>query len=462
MAGLPQQVQLPADRPRPPVASQLGGQVEVRLDPELHQALRDLATGSGASLFMVLQAGLAALLTRLGAGTDIPVGSPIAGRTDEALDELVGFFVNTLVLRTDTSGDPGFADLLGRVRQKALTAYDHQDVPFEYLVEVVNPARSLAHHPLFQVMLALQNAPGGDFDLPGLDVAAYPVAARTAKFDLGVSLAERFGPDGSPAGIVGAVEYATDLFDRSTVETLFVRWTRLLAAVVAAPELPISAIDLLSAGERCELLPAAEGCAVAATLPELFAAQVAATPDAVALVSGDTELTYAELDARANRFAHALMARGVGPEQVVAVALPRSVESMVAVLGVLKAGAAYLPVDPSYPEARIAFMLDDARPVVVVDDPAMVVEVSEWPDTDPKVALDVRHPAYVIYTSGSTGRPKGVLVGHGGVASLVAAQIERFAIEPGSRVLQFASPSFDASVSEIFTALACGAALVLP
>ncbi|MFK0256518.1 amino acid adenylation domain-containing protein, partial [Streptomyces sp. NPDC090445] len=462
LAGLPQQVQLPADRPRPPVASQQGGQVAVRLDAELHRALRDLATARGASMFMVLQAGLAALLTRLGAGTDIPIGSPIAGRTDQALDELVGFFVNTLVLRTDTSGNPAFAELLGRVRQKALTAYGHQDVPFEYLVEVVNPARSLAHHPLFQVMLGLHNAPGGEFALPGLDVAAYPVAAGTAKFDLGVSLAERFGPDGSPAGIVGVVEYATDLFDRSTVETLFVRWTRLLTAVVAAPEQPIGRIDLLSAGERRELLPAAEGGAVAGTLPEMFAAQVAATRDAVALVSGDTELTYAELDARANRFAHALLARGVGPEQVVAVALPRSVESVVAVLGVLKAGAAYLPVDPSYPEARIAFMLDDARPAVVVDDPAMAAEVSEWPDTDPKVALDVRHPAYVIYTSGSTGRPKGVLVGHGGMASLVAAQIERFAIEPGSRVLQFASPSFDASVSEIFTALLCGAALVLP
>ncbi|MEU2396021.1 amino acid adenylation domain-containing protein [Streptomyces sp. NPDC007369] len=462
LAGLPQQVQLPSDRPRPPVASQLGGQVVVRLAPELHQALRKLATARGASMFMVLQAGLAALLTRLGAGTDIPIGSPIAGRTDQALDELVGFFVNTLVLRTDTSGDPGFAELLGRVRQKALTAYDHQDVPFEYLVEVVNPARSLAHHPLFQIMLGLHNAPRGDFDLPGLDVASYPVAVVTAKFDLGVSLAERFGPDGSPAGIVGAVEYATDLFDRSTVETFFARWTRLLAAVAAAPDQPIGGIDLLSDAERCELLRAVEGGAAGASLPEMFAAQVAATPDAVALVCGDTELTYAELDARANRFAHALIARGIGPEQTVAVALPRSVESVVAVLGVLKAGAAYLPVDPAYPQARIAYMLEDARPALMVEDPALVTEVSGWPETDPVVELDVRHPAYVIYTSGSTGRPKGVVVGHGGVASLVAGQIERFAIDPDSRVLQFASPSFDASVSEIYTALLRGAALVLP
>ncbi|MGW4690524.1 amino acid adenylation domain-containing protein, partial [Streptomyces sp. NPDC004244] len=460
LSGLPQQLQLPADRPRPPVASQQGGQVGVRLDAELHRALRDLATAHGASMFMVLQAGLAALLTRLGAGTDIPIGSPIAGRTDQALDELVGFFVNTLVLRTDTSGDPDFAELLGRVRQKALTAYDHQDVPFEYLVGVVNPARSLAHHPLFQIMLGLQNAPGGDFDLPGLDVAAYPVAAGTARFDLGVSLAERFGSDGSPVGIVGAVEYATDLFDRSTVEALLARWARLLAAVAAAPDLPISGIDLLSARERSELLPAVDGAVAPVSLPALFAAQVAATPDAVALVSGDTELTYAELDARANRFAHALTARGVGPELVVAVALPRSVESVVAVLGVLKAGAAYLPVDPAYPRARIDFMLGDARPAVVVDDPALVA-AGGFPEVDPAVVVDSGHPAYVIYTSGSTGRPKGVVVSHMGVSGLVAAQIERLGVAPGSRVLQFASPSFDASFWDLCSALLTGAALVL-
>ncbi|MFF2149262.1 amino acid adenylation domain-containing protein, partial [Kitasatospora sp. NPDC058190] len=465
LAGLPEQLRLPADRPRPAAVSYGGDLLELRIDAELHAALAELARRSGASLFMVLQAALAALYTRLGAGTDIPIGSPIAGRTDEALDDLVGFFVNTLVLRTDTSGDPSFAELLGRVRETALSAYAHQDVPFEHLVEVLNPSRSLSHHPLFQTILAVQNAPMGRFSLPGLDVATYAVATGTAKFDLGVSLVEQFGPDGSPAGIVGAVEYATDLFDRSTVDALARRWTLLLEAVTADPEQPIGRIDLLDADERHRLLERGNETARevgAVPVPDAFAAQVAATPDALALVCGDTELTYRQLSARANRFAHALIARGVGPEQVVAVALPRSVESVVAVLGVLKAGAAYLPVDPAYPQARIAFMLDDARPSVVVDDPAMVAEAAAWPDTDPVVTLDVRQPAYVIYTSGSTGRPKGVVVGHGGVASLVAGQIERFAIEPDSRVLQFASPSFDASVSEIYTALLRGAALVLP
>ncbi|MFI0967599.1 non-ribosomal peptide synthase/polyketide synthase [Streptomyces sp. NPDC021080] len=465
LSDLPELLQLPADRPRPAVAGWRGDHVGLELSPELHAALTELARKSGASLFMVLQAALAALYTRLGAGTDIPIGSPIAGRTDEALDDLVGFFVNTLVLRTDTSGDPSFAELLGRVRETALSAYAHQDVPFEHLVEALNPSRSLSHHPLFQTILAVQNAPMGRFSLPGLEVSTYAVATGTAKFDLGVSLVEQFAPDGSPAGIVGAVEYATDLFDRSTVAALAGRWTRLLEAVTADPDRSIGRIELLDADERHRLLEQGNATARAVDavpVPQAFAAQVAATPDAVALVCGDSELTYRQLDARANRFAHALIARGVGPEQTVAVALPRSVESVVAVLGVLKAGAAYLPVDPAYPAARIAYMLDDAQPALMVDDPALVTEVSAWPDTDPVVALDVRHPAYVIYTSGSTGRPKGVVVGHGGVASLVAAQIERFAIEPDSRVLQFASPSFDASVSEIYTALLRGAALVLP
>ncbi|MFD8912686.1 non-ribosomal peptide synthase/polyketide synthase [Streptomyces sp. NPDC059575] len=460
LAGLPDQLALPADRPRPAAMSYRGDLLDVRIDAELHASLAELARRTGTSLFMVLQAALAALYTRLGAGCDIPIGSPIAGRTDEALDDLVGFFVNTLVLRTDTSGDPTFTELLDRVRETALSAYAHQDVPFEHLVEVLNPTRSLSHHPLFQTGLVVQNAPGGDFDLPGLTTTGMPVSTGTSRLDLTFGLAERYGPDGAPAGLSGAVEYSADLFDRSTVETLFTRWTRLLAAVAAAPDLPIGGIDLLSDEEHGALLPAAGGGAAPSSVPEMFAARVAATPDAVAVVRGDTELTYAQLDARANQFAHALTAQGVGPEQIVAVALPRSPESVVAVLGVLKAGAAYLPVDPSYPPSRIAFMLDDARPTMVIDDPA-TVNGGDWPDSPPVTAFDVRHPAYVIYTSGSTGRPKGVVVSHSGVAALVAAQVERLGVGPGGRVLQFASPSFDAAFWDLCGALLTGAALVL-
>ncbi|MEU9118235.1 amino acid adenylation domain-containing protein, partial [Streptomyces sp. NPDC048483] len=379
--------------------------------------------------------------------------------------DLVGFFVNTLVLRTDTSGDPTFDELVRRVRENALAAYAHQDLPFEHLVEELNPARSLSHHPLFQVMFALQNAPMGDFDLPGLTVSGLPVPTGTAKFDLGFNLVERFGADGAPAGLAGAVEYATDLYDRATVDGLVARWTRLLEAVVADPRRPIGRIEVLSADERRRLLEDPNDSAVpvdAVPLPVSFARQARTTPDAVALVHGDASLTYRELDARANRFAHALVARGIGPERIVALALPRSVELVVAVLGTMKAGAAYLPVDPAYPGSRIAVMLDDARPALVVDDPDLVTGTAQHPETAPDVALDARHPAYVIYTSGSTGRPKGVVVSHAGIAGLVAAQVERFAIDADSRVLQFASPSFDASVSEMYTALLTGATLVLP
>ncbi|MEU1517123.1 non-ribosomal peptide synthase/polyketide synthase, partial [Streptomyces sp. NPDC005811] len=462
LADLPEQLRLPADRPRPAVASYRGEHLLVELDAGLHTGLARLARRRGASLFMVLQAALAALCTRLGAGTDIAVGSPIAGRTDQALDDLVGFFVNTLVLRTDTSGDPGFTELLDRVRESALGAYAHQDLPFEHLVEELNPVRSLAHHPLFQVMFALQNAPMGAFDLPGLRVAPMAVPTGTAKFDLGFNLYERHHADGTPAGIAGAVEYATDLYDRAGVADLVDRWTRLLHAVVADPDLPLARIDVLSADERDRLLTGTDGTAVPVDpvpLPTAFARQVRATPDAPALVADGVELSYAQLDRRANQFAHALLERGVGAEDVVALVLPRSVDLVVGILGTMKAGAAYLPVDPDYPAARRAFMLADARPALVVEAAGLG---DGRPETPPEVALDVRHPAYVIYTSGSTGRPKGVVVTHAGIAHLVAAQVERFAVDARSRVLQFASPSFDASVSELYTALLTGATLVLP
>jgi len=441
------------------------------------------------SLFMVLQAGLAALLSKLGAGTDIPLGSPIAGRTDQALDDLIGFFVNTLVLRTDVSGNPSFAQLLARVRETALAAYAHQDVPFEYLVEVLNPARSLAHHPLFQAMLTLQNAPEADFDLPGLDVSLVPAPTGTAKFDLGFSLWERRGPNGTLEGIDGVVEYAADLFDPATVQTLMARWTRLLEAVLADPDLPISRIDLLDTQERRRLLVECNDTAVEvsqACLPVLFEAQVRRSPEAVAVVFGDTTLTYAQLNARANRLAHALIGRGVGPEQIVALALPRSAEMVVAVLAVLKTGAGYLPVDPDYPPKRIGFMLGDTQPALlltstqtaacvptdaatpwlVVDDPDTIHLLASCADSDPGDTdrtgrLLPQHPAYVIYTSGSTGQPKGVVVSHAGISNLAAAQIEHFQVETRSRVLQFASPSFDASFSELCLALLSGAALVV-
>ncbi|MGW7555111.1 condensation domain-containing protein, partial [Streptomyces rimosus] len=365
LAGLPEQVTFPADRPRPAVASYQGSYAEFTIDAALHQRLADLSRASGATVFMALQAGMAALLTRLGAGTDIALGSGVAGRTDEALDDLVGLFVNTFVLRTDTSGDPSFEELLARVRESSLAAYAHQDVPFEHLVELLNPQRSTAYHPLFQVALVLQNTDQGDFTLPGLRVRMEEVDAGTSRFDMLLSLTEQYDAAGRPAGIATLVEYATDLFDRSTVESLVARWIRLLEQALDAPERLIGQADLLTGQERRQLLEHWNDTAAdvhPGTLVDLVEAQVERSPEATAVLYGDTALTYAELNARANRLARHLVGLGVGPERLVAVALPRSAETVVALLGVLKAGGAYLPLDPDDPAERLLATLRDARP----------------------------------------------------------------------------------------------------
>ncbi len=391
---LPDQIELPADRARPAVSSHRGGHVPLRIDAELHRALLNLSLDSQASLFMVLQAGVAALLTRLGAGSDIPIGSPIAGRTDAALDDLVGFFVNTLVLRTDTSSNPSPRELIGRVRSNNLAAYGHQDLPFERLVEVLNPERSLSRHPLFQVFLVLQNNASADFALPGLTLKPEDFNVASARFDLAFALGENRSTDGSPAGIDGILQYATDLFDRGTVEALAQRFIRLLAAAVANPELPIGRLDILSAAERHAILREwndAERPIPSATLPELFAAQAAQSPDATAVVFEDATLTYAQLDARANQLAHHLQSLGVGPEVVVGLCVERSLEMMVALLGILKAGGAYLPLDPAYPPDRLAFMLEDAAAPVLLTQSALHEQLpahaaktvcldADWPD----------------------------------------------------------------------------------
>ncbi|MFJ4184418.1 amino acid adenylation domain-containing protein [Kitasatospora sp. NPDC089509] len=482
LAGAPEELELPADRPRPAVASHRGERIEFAVDAALHRAVTDLAAAHGATAFMVVQAAFAALLSRLGAGTDVPLGTPIAGRTDQALDELVGFFVNTLVLRTDLSGDPSFTELLGRVRESTLGAYAHQDVPFEQVVEAVNPSRSMGRHPLAQTMIAWQSNAEPRLDLPGLTAEAVATGAVAARFDLSLSLGERTAEDGSPAGLAGSFEYAVDLFDRATVELLAERFRRLLDTVTAAPDAPVGAVELLTDAERGRLLTEWNATAVPvtpATLPALFEAQAARTPGSVALACEGRELTYAELNAAANRLARRLVALGAGPERRVAIALPRSERFPVALLAVLKSGAAYVPVDPAYPAERISYLLADAAPVLLLTDGATALpehtvrsvdldalDLTALPEHDltdgeRQAPLRPDHPAYVIYTSGSTGRPKGVVVPHHGLAGLAGAQIERFAVEPGSRVLQFASTSFDAAVSELAMALLAGATAVL-
>ncbi|MEU6237426.1 amino acid adenylation domain-containing protein, partial [Kitasatospora sp. NPDC047058] len=477
LAALPEELALPTDRPRPAVAGHRGGRTGFELTAETHRRLLALAQESGASLFMVAQAALAALLHRLGAGEDIPVGTVIAGRTDEALNELVGFFVNTLVLRTDVSGDPTFRELVDRVREFDLTAYGHQDVPFERLVEVLNPVRSLARHPLAQVTLALEDNAAPLLELPGLDVAVRRLETDTAKFDLSLRLGERFDAEGRPAGLAASIEFARDLFDEPTVRVLGERFRRLVEAVTADPAVRIGSVELLDGTERRRILDDWNDTALAvpaATAPALFAAQAARTPDAPALVHESTVLDYRTLDERAGRLAALLAAHGAGRGRTVAVALGRGTDTVVSLLAAMKAGAAYLPVDPAYPAERIAYILDDARPCLVVTTtalqdvlpadgtPRLLLDTAELPaEPLPDVPLTLRDPAYVIYTSGSTGRPKGVVVGHTGVASMAAAHRTRFGGGAGHRVLQFSSPSFDASMWEILTTLVNGSTLVL-
>ncbi|MEW1654275.1 amino acid adenylation domain-containing protein [Streptomyces sp. NPDC093707] len=478
LAGVPEALTLPWDRPRPAVTDHRGEAHFFRLDQDTHQGLVELARASGCTLFMVVQAAVSVLLSRHGAGEDIPLGTAVAGRSDEALDDLVGFFVNTLVLRTDLSGDPTFRELLDRVREFDLTAFAHQDVPFERLVEALNPARSQDHHPLFQVMLVLQNQATADIELPGLTATGQPVHTGISKFDLTFSFTETRDASGTAAGIDAHLEYSTELFDPGTVHRLAHRLRRLLSAVVADADLPVRGYDLLTAQERSRMLgewgrgPAAY--LPASTVPELFAEQVTRTPDAQAVRDTTGTLTYAQLNARANDLAHHLSGHGIGPEDLVALALPRSTDLIVAILAVLKARAAYLPLDPAYPPARIAFMLADAAPSFVITTASLRTELpttarclalddtAAWSTghtADPRTGPLPTHPAYVIYTSGSTGRPKGVVVTHQGVGAMVRTQTERLGLTSASRVLQMASISFDAAFWDLCMGLLTGACL---
>ncbi|MET9888505.1 amino acid adenylation domain-containing protein, partial [Streptomyces sp. NPDC006430] len=491
LAGAPEELELPFDHQRPAVASYQGHLVPLEIPAEVHARLAEVTRAEGVTVAMALQAALAVLLSNLGAGTDIPIGSVNAGRTDEALDDLVGFFVNTLVLRTDLTGSPTFRELLSRVRESSLSAFAHQDVPFERLVEELAPTRSLARHPLFQVTLAVQNNAEAVLDLSGMrtEGAAEADAQGTtvAKFDLDVSVGETFDAQGAPAGLRGVLIAAADLFEPATVERLAGRLALVLETVANDPDRLLSGVDVLGEVERRRLLAEWSGTAAevpAGTIPELFEAQVARTPDAVAVVADGFEVSYAELDARANRLARLLVGRGVGPESVVGVCLERGIDLVVALLAVTKAGAAYLPIDPAYPAERVEFMLVDAGALCVMtseasqgalpqgvaritlDAPAVYGELEALVDTplsdaDRGGVLLAAHPAWVIYTSGSTGRPKGVVVTHVGIGSLVGAQAERFAVDGASRVLQFASVGFDAASAEIWVALCAGARLVV-
>ncbi|MFC0105615.1 amino acid adenylation domain-containing protein [Kibdelosporangium aridum subsp. largum] len=473
LSGLPEVLRLPVDRPRPAVASYRGDQVSFEIDGRTRLLVERLARRQDVTVSMVLQAGLAVLLSRLGAGEDIPIGSPIAGRTDEALQDLVGFFVNTWVLRTAVRPSMPFTDVLSQVKRKALAAYENQDAPFELLVELLNPVRSTAHHPLFQVSLAFQNTATSPFRIPGAKVELTGASTGTARFDLFVNIVD------SPAGSDwrGFVEYATDLFDRQTVDVLMTRFVRVLRELAVDPTRAVGRIDLLEAYERQQLLTAWNNAPVARsgmTIPALFRAQALRTPDAVAVVDGTEHVTYRELERRAGLLAGELVRIGAGQDQVVAVALPRSAELIVALVAVLKAGAAYVPIDLDHPAERIEFLLTDAAPVATVTDqpnaralcrsgiPLVLIDqpaVVEGEDADVTVPADAA--AYLIYTSGSTGVPKGVITTHANVLALFEGTASWLATGPRDVWAWCHSEAFDFSTWEIWGALLHGGTVLV-
>ena len=486
LAGMPERLVLPTDRPYPPVADYRGASVAVDWPAGLQQRVRDVAREHNATSFMVIQAALAVLLSQLSANPDVAVGFPIAGRRDPALDELVGFFVNTLVLRVDLAGDPSVAELLAQVRGRSLAAFEHQDVPFEVLVERLNPTRSLTHHPLIQVMLGWESFPGQDNDpaaglaLGDVQVTPLPADTHTARMDLVFFLRERWSEAGEPAGIYGAVEFRTDVFDAASIQALIERFERVLVAMTADPARRLSSMDVLDEAEHARLDEIGNRAVLTespagVSIPVLFAAQVARTPEAVALTCGDLSMTYRELDEAANRLAHLLAGQGVGAGECVALLFSRSAEAIVAILAVLKTGAAYLPIDPALPAARIGFMVADAAPMVAIttagradrlDGCDLPVIDIEDPRIDTYLCTGLPAPspddiAYIIYTSGTTGVPKGVAVTHHNVTGLFDSLEVGLELAPGQVWTQCHSLAFDFSVWEIWGALLHGGRLVV-
>src|SRR3989338_7601424 len=476
LAGAPPVLVLPTDHPRPTVKTFRGATHAFALSQSLSDALDTLSRHEGVTLFMTLLAAFKAFLVRYTGQTDLVVGTPIANRTRRELEGLIGFFVNTLALRTDCAGDPPFRELLARVREVTLGAYAHQDLPFEQLVEALKPVRDLSHTPIVQILFVFQNIPPAPLTLPGVTLEALEVPPGTAKFDLTLSCLE------TAQGLRGLWEYNTDLFDAPTIQRMASHFETFLEGLLAHPEGRLSELPLLAEAERRQLL--VEWNATQAAYPqdvclhELVEAQVARTPAAVAVVCEDQALTYEELNRRANQLAHHLQHLGVGPEVCVGVCLERSVELLVALLAILKAGGAYVPLDTRYPKDRLAFLLDDARVLVLLTQQSLLPTL---PKTSvPVICLDTagdilsrespENPcspvspanlAYIIYTSGSTGKPKGVAVEHRGLCNLARAQIQTFDIQPESRILQFAALTYDASISEIIMALCAGATLYL-
>ncbi|MBZ4377474.1 non-ribosomal peptide synthetase, partial [Corallococcus sp. AS-1-6] len=475
LAGAPAALELPTDRPRPPVQSHRGATVDVRIPGHLVEALKALAQREGATPFMVFLAAFQVLLSRYAAQDDVSVGSPIAGRTQAETEGLIGFFVNTLVLRARVDPRATFRELLVQVRATTLAAYEHQHLPFEKLVEAVQPTRDLSRNPLFQAMFVLQNMPGGELRLPGLSMRTLPLETRFAKFDLSLGLRE------APTGMMGTLEYATDLFDAATVQRMAGHFGVLLEAIAKKPESRLGDLPLLTDAERQQLLvewnPPASQVEREPSIPAMVEAQVRRTPDALAVITPERKLTYRELDAKANQLAHRLRGLGVGPEVRVGLCVERTEDLVIGALGILKAGGAYVPLDPSYPRERLGWLLEDAQGPALVAHSHLLqalpettatpvcldtdVELAKQPTTAPTVDIHAGHLAYLIYTSGSTGRPKGVAISHGNAVSFLHWALETFSPEELKGTLAATSLNFDLSVFELFAPLSSGGAVVV-
>src|SRR6266568_2834330 len=469
-------LELPTNRPRPTVQTYRRQRHLLMVPKPLSQKLLALSRQEGVTLFMTLLAAFNVLLYRYSLQEDLLVGSPIANRTRAELEGLLGCFVNTLVLRTDLSGNPTFRDLLKRVREGTLEAYDHQDVPFEKLVEELQPARSLSHSPLFQVMFVLQNVPLAAQDLAGLAVSRVEVERGTAKFDLSLCLQE------TAQGLSGFVEYNSDLFDAPTIERMIGHFERLLQSVVADPGRRIANLVLLSDAELEQVLVNWNATRMVypekQCLHELVEAQAARTPDAVAVIFEQEQLTYRELNQRANQLAHYLGTLGVKPEFLVGICMERSLELVVGLLGILKAGGAYVPFDPTYPQEHLGFLLQDAQVSILLtqerlrtrfpEHSAEVIcvdadwqRIAEEPVDNPSSGTMLNNLAYMIYTSGSTGKPKGAMNTHRGICNRLLWMQEAYQLQETDRVLQKTSFSFDVSVWEFFWPLLTGAQLII-
>ncbi|CAJ6558765.1 syringomycin synthetase [Burkholderia pseudomallei] len=485
LSGAPTLLELPTDRPRPPKQSHAGASVEVKLGAALSERVKRLSQRHGVTPYMTLLSSWAAVLSRLSGQEEVVIGSPVAGRNRTEVEALIGFFVNTLALRLDLSSEPTVGELLKRTKAQVLSAQAHQDLPFDQVVERVKPPRSTAHPPLFQVMFVWQNMPAGELTIPGLTIRAVETPLQTAQFELTLSLREA-GDD-----IVGHLNYASALFDESTVRRYVTYWRRLLEGMTAGPaNVSVARLPLLDEAERKQVVYAWNATErdypIEQCIHQLFEAQVDRKPEAIALTFDGRRLSYAELNARANRLAHYLQGRGVGPDRLVALCAERGIEMVVGLLAILKAGGAYVPLDPSHPPERLRRMLDDTNPVaVLVDDigaDALASFGSHVAARSPRVHLSrdiaqwracspanpptpreraARRLAYVIYTSGSSGEPKGVMNEHRGVVNRLWWMQQTYALDERDAVLQKTPFSFDVSVWEFFWPLMSGARLVI-